>query len=228
MDLPHDLIRRVYYVGMLIKQLYEQFEIMPQLVEHQLRVGAVGQIVAENWIGKCDVELVTMVCLLHDMGNIVKFDLSDEAQKVSKFGKIENLSYWQKVQQKYWDKYGRDAHAATKGILVEAGLAKYIKHIEEENGLYNSEASEEQLVSATVPAVVLMYADMRVIPQGVVSYRERVDDLRERYGGGKTPTWYGWTQAFEKWLQSQIKIDPSLINEEQARARFDSLLSATI
>lgn len=213
---------------MKIKQLYDKYAIMSQLAEHQLRVGGVGQMVAENWRGGCDETEVTKVCLLHDMGNTVKFDLSDEAVNTKMFGRIVNLPYWRGVQQKYWDKYGKDAHIATKGILAEAGLADLNKYIDEESELYFSEASEEELMQASVPAVILMYADCRVVPRGIVPYRERVEDLKARYGGGKSATWYPWMFRFEKWLQAQVSIDLSTITEEVVARRWESLLSVRI
>lgn len=213
---------------MKVKQLFEKYDVMPQLSEHQLRVGAVGQMVAENWRGGCDVEMVTKVCLLHDMGNIVKFDLSDEAQRNRMFGQVDDLANWRKVQEKYWEKYGRDAHAATKGILADAGLASLNKYIDEEGELYFSEALGPQLEKANTESVILMYADFRVKPEGVVGYRERVDDLRDRYGGGKSPTWYEWTGKFGKYIEGKTKIDPESITEQDARGRWDELLSVTI
>jgi len=223
---------------MVIKELFDKFEVMPQLVEHQLRVGAVGQILAQNWIypirptssggAKVDVELTTKLCLLHDMGNIVKFDLSDEAQREAQFGKTGNLPYWRKVQAKYRDKYGRDAHAATKGVLAEAGLSELIHYIDEEAELYFSEAGPKELATTNPATVILMYADMRVKPEGVVSYQERVDDLQKRYGGGRTATWYEWTKTFAKFIKEQTRIDPESITEEVVRARWNELLSVRI
>lgn len=201
---------------------------MPQLAEHQLRVGAVGQIVAENWRGGCDELLATKLCLLHDMGNIVKFDLSDEAQRVSMFGKIDNLPHWQEVQKKYLDQYGSDAHAATNGILREMGEDKIVPMIDEEVRLYLAEADSQELDKADVPTVIMMYGDFRVIPQGVVSYQDRVEDLRVRYGGGKSPTWLAWTAKFEQWIQERIAVDLDSITEEVVRPRWDALLKVEI
>lgn len=215
---------------------------MPQLAEHQLRVGGVGQLVAESWIHSAhstgsgqagseqavDVERVTQVCLLHDMGNLVKFDLSDEAKRDSMFGKASNLPYWREVQSEYWARYGKDAHVATKGILKDAGIEWMNKYIDEEGELYFAEALGEKLEKASVEAVILMYADFRVKPEGIVSYKDRVNDLRERYGGGKTPTWYEWTQEFERWIEEKTEISLASITEELVRPKWDELLSVKI
>jgi len=193
---------------------------------HMLRVAGVGKIIAENWVEPCDTKLVTKVCLLHDMGNIVKFDLKN--LDPNKFGEINHLEMWQEIQQVYWNKYGKDANIATSKILSEAHLNEYITYIEEETRLYHTEASEVNLATASIPAVILMYADLRVVPTGLVTYRERIDDLQERYGGVGTPTWYGWTRWFEEWMQSQVKIDLNSITESGVTPLFDELLGYNI
>jgi hypothetical protein len=211
---------------MKIGDLYKKYDIMPQLVTHQLRVGAVGKIIAESWVDSCDVIFCTQLCLIHDMGNIVKFDL--ENPNPSKFGKIENIDVWRGVQKQYREKYGDSAHAATENILKEANLTQYIQYINEEERLYFAEPNEGQLGQSLLPSIILMYSDCRVTPSGVVSYRERIDDLKARYGGGKTPTWYDWTYTFEKWLQSHVKIDLNSIDNAMVEPLFDELMTSTI
>ncbi len=211
---------------MTIDDIYTKYQIMPQLKTHMLRVAGVGNIVAENWKSGCDTKLVTDLCLLHDMGNIVKFDLTNRDE--SKFGKMEKVEYWQQVQKEYWDKYGRNAHDATNGILREAKLTRFIEYINEEEKLYFMEAQEAQLSKASVAAIILMYSDCRVTPQGVVSYRERIDDLKARYGGVASPTWYDWTRWFDEWMQKQVSIDLKTITEQAVEPLFDDLLTYTI
>lgn len=197
---------------------------MPQLQTHMLRVAGVGKIVAENWAGKCDAKLVTDLCLLHDMGNVVKFDLSEGAVKTKMFGVPTDLRYWREVQNEYREKFGKDAHVATKGILSQEKLDRFNRYIDEEHALYFAEAKGKELDKASAVAIILMYADCRVTPSGVVSYRERIDDLKDRYGGVGTLTWYDWTFWFEKWMQSKVKIDLQSIKEESVTPLFDELL----
>ena len=210
---------------MTTKDLYTKYHIMPQLETHMLRVAGVGKMIAESWKDKCDVKLTTNLCLVHDMGNIVKFDLVNTNE--GRFGKIDSIESWQKVQQKYWDKYGKDAHDATIGILIDAGLPQFESFINEEEALYFAEAKDSELNKASVAAIILMYADCRVIPSGVVSYRERVNDLKDRYGT-RSKTWYDWTFWFEEWMQKQVKIDLNSITESSVKPLFDELLTHTI
>jgi hypothetical protein len=86
--------------------------------------------------------------------------------------------------------------------------------IGEEEKLYFAEAKEEILTNTNVAAIILMYADCRVKPEGIVSYRQRIDDLKARYGGVGSPTWYDWTYWFDNWMQNQVKIDLNSITEE--------------
>jgi hypothetical protein len=212
---------------MKIRDLYQEFEIMPQLETHMLRVAGVGQMVAKNWAVPCDTEFITNLCLVHDLGNIVKFDLSEKFNQ-NKFGMIENIGKWREVQKKYIQKYGENAQTATINILTEAKLEQYVEPLIKEEELYFAEAVPTELDQANLASVILMYADCRVTPGGVCSYRERIDDLRERYGGVKTETWYDWTYSFEKWMQENTKIDLNSITEEAVKPLFDELLTRTI
>lgn len=211
---------------MNIRDLYQKYHIMPQLETHMLRVAGVGKMVSENWRGKCDTKLATDLCLVHDMGNIVKFDLRDNIDR-SKFGEIQNLEHWQKIQLEYWDKYGKDTHGATIGILKDAGLPQFESFIDEEEKLYFAEAREKELSNTRVETIILMYSDCRVTPSGVVSYRERVNDLKDRYGT-RSENWYDWTYWFEEWIQKQVTIDLNSITEASVTPLFDELLGYNI
>lgn len=212
---------------MKISDLYAKYQVMPQLATHQLRVASVGKLVAENWKQSADSPFITRLCLVHDLGNIVKFDLSEGVDR-SKFGEIENLKFWRQVQQRYWDKYGKDAHVTTVGMLQEAGLGQYIPPIHEEAKLYFAEAKKPELAKASLPAIILMYADCRVTPTGVTSYRERIDDLKTRYGGSASPTWYEWTYWFDDWMRQQVTIDLDSMTEDSFQPLFDELLTSEI
>ena len=69
---------------MTILEIYEKYKIMPQLRTHMLRVAAVGKIVCDAVNEKVkqnrgefvNTKNVVTACLLHDMGNIIKFDLN--------------------------------------------------------------------------------------------------------------------------------------------------------
>lgn len=212
---------------MKTRDLYTKYKIMPQLSTHMLRVAGVAKIIAENWKGKCNVLEATNLCLLHDMGNIVKFDLSGLADRKF-YGEVENLEYWQEVQKDFWKKYGKNAQVATIEILKEAKLDSYVPLIIEEERLYFAEANENELKKSNLSSIILMYCDCRVTPTGVVSYRERIEDLKRRYGGVGTDTWNEWTYWFDTWMQSNVGIDLNEITEDSVQPLFDELLSYNI
>ena len=78
---------------MTIWEAYEAYRIMPNLRLHQLRVAAVARELAQAL--HADVELVTRAALLHDMGNIMKSDLT---QFPPEFYGDEGLAYWEEVK----------------------------------------------------------------------------------------------------------------------------------
>lgn len=97
---------------MRIKEIYEKFGIPPNLQEHMVQVAKVVDFIKVHWSGP-DVnwELLTKAALLHDIGNLVKYD----------FGviPIENGDFWKQRQQEIKQKYGTDDHEATKNMLAE-------------------------------------------------------------------------------------------------------------
>ena len=216
-----------YYWDMLIKDVYKKYEVMPQLIEHQIRVAGVGHLVARGWSG-ANLREVTLACLLHDMGNIVKFDLADSPERRALFGITPDLERWQRVQNEYRAKYGTSAHTATTAILKDMGLTEMVRIVNEEAELYFSEASPKQLDAMSPSVIILMYADCRVIPSGVTSYRARLDDLAVRYGGGKTTTWREWMNQFEKYIASKTTINLDSITEESIKPLTSELLNYSI
>ena len=48
---------------------------MPNLAMHQLRVAGVAMQICESLDTNIDTNSVVKACLLHDMGNIIKFNL---------------------------------------------------------------------------------------------------------------------------------------------------------
>ncbi len=162
---------------MRIRDVYLQYDIMPQLAEHMMRVAGVGKTIADNWTEKINADLVVRTCLLHDIGNMAKFDLSDA--KAKKFG-VRDVEVWREKQRKFWDKYGKDAHEATFAICSEIDQEDVIATIKEEYHGYNSN-HEDLITSESWEAKILFYADFRVTPEGVVELEKRVRDLSERY-----------------------------------------------
>ena len=58
---------------MNIIKIYNKYHLPANLQMHMLRVAACSNLIIDNWNGqKLDKEAIIRVCLLHDMGNMVK------------------------------------------------------------------------------------------------------------------------------------------------------------
>lgn len=196
---------------MLINDLYNKYNLMPQLREHQLRVGGIAKIITDEWLDRVAAEESIIASLVHDMGNIVKFkDLPDPK--------------WRDVQKIYQERYGIDAHDATVGILKDAGLKKYVDYIEEEKKLFELTPTEMQTFNKfSKPAVIVLYADLRVMPTGVVSIEERTEDLIKRYRNKRTENIYG--PPTENYIQTLTSVNVARITEQDVRPLFGTLLT---
>ncbi len=157
-----------------ILEIYEHYKIMPNLVLHQLRVASVIALICKNLDIKVDEDIAIQSGLLHDMGNIIKFDLT----YFPEFNEPLGLGYWQNVQKEYFDKYGLDEHEATQKILKELGINERVIEIDGKmtfgNLCIDKEGNDWELK-------LLHYADMRVGPFGILSYEDRMEDARKRY-----------------------------------------------
>lgn len=164
-----------------ITDIYLEYEIPSNLQEHMLRVAAVGQIVADSWIAKDEINdsFLISALLLHDMGNILKFDLSNPSQLST-----EDLSWLKRVQQKYQEKYGCDEHYATIKIAQELHLPPKIVEMlgMKENDAFRS-STHYALLSPDWSLKIKAYADLRVGPHTILTIDERFDDILVRYKG---------------------------------------------
>lgn len=163
---------------MTAQEIYDKYKIMPTLQLHQLRVAAVGQILCDSIPDFKGTKEVINTCLLHDMGNIIKFDLN----YFPEFLKPEGLEYWQKVKDEYIQKYGTDEHHATQAIITELVVSEKVKEYANQVGFSKLKETEKDI---SWSKKICAYSDMRVGPHGVISIRERVADGRKRYEGRK-------------------------------------------
>jgi len=61
---------------MKISEIYEKYQIMPQLQLHMFRVAGVASLITENLEKKIDTNSVIFTALLHDLGNMAKIKLN--------------------------------------------------------------------------------------------------------------------------------------------------------
>lgn len=161
-----------------ILEIYAAYQIPPWLQLHQLRVAAVGKMVSERMAG-VDAKSVIAACLLHDMGNILKFDLRPEAALAAMVPDGER-DYWLSVQKQFRDKYGTNEHHATDAIVQEIGVSEYVRALINGMGFGKS---ADVVRGRNIELFAVEYADQRVGPQGVLSLEERIADGNRRYAG---------------------------------------------
>ncbi len=216
---------------MNILEVYKKYNIMPNLQLHQLRVAAVASLICKNLKDKRQVdtnEIVTS-CLLHDMGNILKFDLTFFPE----FAQPEGLEYWQKVKNNFGKKYGENEYIATQNIIKEISSSENVLENSSKTGF-----SKALLVleSENFSWMICCYADMRVGPHGILSLRERTEDGKKRHkrnnSAGKKNSNFEEViialEKIEKIIFENSDIKPEDINDESVKGEIDFLKSFVI
>ena len=155
-------------------EAYAHYNIMPILQLHQLRVAAVGKMTADSFKQKLDTRSVVLACLFHDMGNIIKFDLTQFPES----REPEGIEYWEKVKADFIRRYGPDEHHATIAIGHELHLPLQAMQYIEGVGFSKLERIRD---SHSFGQKIVEYADTRVAPAGVVAMDERLEEARMRY-----------------------------------------------
>ena len=143
-----------------------------------LRVAAVASIIADSYKKDLDRETLITVCLLHDIGSIIKFDLKTTYEINSNAFKDRSLEYWEKVKEDYIKKYGPDEFEANLKILRGLGTSRRVYEISE---IFEFSDSKSIYESKNLERIIAKYADLRVTPYGVGSLEDRMKDVEKRY-----------------------------------------------
>lgn len=125
-----------------------------------------------------DTDSVVMAALLHDMGNIIKFDL----KMFPEFLKPEGYDYWKTVQDEYFVKYGKDEHEATYAIAKEIDVSNRVFELILVVGFAKA---EDNFCHDDLEKKICAYSDHRVSPFGILSLDERMVEGHKRYGYNK-------------------------------------------
>lgn len=207
-------------------EIYSEYRIMPGLQMHQLRVAAVGKTVCDSLKVPIDSDAVVTACLFHDMGNIIKSDLT----MFPEFFGEHDAAYWENVKKEYLAKYGTNEHHATIAIGKELGLPEKAITLMDSVGFTHLETTRD---GASLEQKVVQYSDLRVAPHGVVSLSERLEEGRRRYEGRghhdfpETKIRYAELVAAAEEIERQIfalaNIKPDSITEESVQAAIAEL-----
>ncbi len=208
------------------REIYAAYKIMPGLQLHQLRVAAVGKLICDNFKKPVNEREVILACLFHDMGNILKFDLT----KFPEFTAPQGVEYWEEVKTEYQAKYGDDEHAATQSIMKELGLPESVRVLMKGIGFSQVDRVE---ASESTERKIIQYSDLRVAPRGVWTLQERLDEGRKRYFGtgrsiggeddGRYKVLVDAALDIEKQIFAEARITPEDINDATAGALIEEL-----
>ncbi len=195
---------------MNIIQIYNKYHLPENLQMHMLRVAACSNLIMDNWNGKeIDKEAIIRVCLLHDMGNMVKIpeDFSNDEEFI-------------KIRRKYFEKYGTNDHEINLEIGRVEGLSK--KELIILDGK-RSRKNEETLKSDSYEIKICAYCDQRVAPDGVVDLKSRLEDAKIRYKNKPLSVWSNEEKAnhliecalgIETQVMENCNLVPDDINDE--------------
>ncbi|OGG64077.1 hypothetical protein A3C18_01435 [Candidatus Kaiserbacteria bacterium RIFCSPHIGHO2_02_FULL_54_11b] len=185
------------------REIYAAYTIMPSLQMHQLRVAAVGKLICEHFNKPVNKKDVVLACLFHDMGNILKFELS----LFPEFTEPEGVEYWESIKADYREKYGEDEHTATQTIMSEVGLPEDVINLMEGVGF-----SKVDHVSAgdSFEQKVVQYSDLRVGPHHILSLNERIDEGRKRYLGSGRSVGAPDSSRFEVLVKAAREIEKQI------------------
>ena len=209
---------------MNIIEIYKKYHLPENLQMHMLRVAACSNLIIDNWNGpKIDKESIIRVCLLHDMGNMVK--IPEDFSKDQEFLKI---------RKKYFDKYGTNDHEINLEIGKQEGLTEQELIILDGK---RSRKNEETLKSNSYERKICAYCDQRVAPDGVVSIKERLEDAKVRYKNKPLSVWSNEEKAnhliecslgIEKQIMQYCKLKPEDINDFSIKEYIEKLKTYNI
>lgn len=226
--------------NMKILDIYQKYKNMPQQAEHQLKVAAVADLICDHIRGKTrnlarknaeknlqvDCDNIVKACLLHDLGNIVKFDLNQSSELYPElFVRPEDRAYWEKVKQEFVAKYGNGSHKATMLIIGELGVEGRIRELVDCVGF---DQADDNAATRDLGKKICAYSDMRIAPFGVSGLEERMADLRVRYqnhpeGTKKRDVFEQSLREIERQLFARLDIKPEDITEEAIAERRKKL-----
>lgn len=209
---------------MKLKEIYSKFNTPPNLQQHMLRVAGVCKLLLdqleEHIVGKEDI---LTAALLHDLGNIIKFDF----EKYPDVGDSKHdTSYWLAVKSEFVAKYGANEHHGTLSMLRELGVNPNVIAIVDGADWPNI-LKDNRLNDNTL----LIYADMRVSPNSVVDLEVRLDDLIERdRAKGRPIELNGQIKPKALQLEAEIEklVDTSMVSELNVSNLANELLNTEI
>lgn len=157
-----------------ITEIYKQYDITALLALHQMRVASVADMICGSLSIPVDKQNIIKACILHDMGNIVKFDFNN----LTEHNEQEGVERLKSIQRDFILKYGNNDHLANLAIAKELDMPErvcdLINHLD-------SKLIKEIIETDDFGKKICIYSDSRVSPHGIVSVEHRSLEAVERY-----------------------------------------------
>lgn len=215
---------------MTTQETYIHFDVPKNLQLHMLRVAGLAQELQAHWTGpNIDWAEITQAALLHDIANVIKFDLV-AFPKLLGDEEYARIDYWRAKQQELIAKYGDDEHAAGDAMLTELGVSDRVRHIIDSKTFGKA---KELNASPDMATKMLLYCDMRILPDGLGPLRARLDDIRVRLTKYSSrpdfPDLVAACESIEQTIQANVDapID-SFISANSIDSHQTTLLALTI
>ncbi len=213
---------------MTISEIYARYPVTPNLARHMLRVGAVTRLILDHWTGpQLKGETMMRIALLHDTGNILKFDFEGHPHLLEE--EQANLEHWKDLQAKWASRFASEDEM-TYAIAAECGLGEdgiaMMKNLG--YGLMDRIAAEPRFERK-----IVKYADMRAAPFGILPLKDRLEEGHRRYAKHPTvtidhsKTEILETAAFdvERQIMAHCTLTPGDITEEAVAPVMEALRS---
>lgn len=192
-----------------IAEIYARYQVPPNLQQHMLWVAGVGKLALDHWQAEeISKKHVLEALLVHDLGNLIKFELNkpESMRMMQTYDETTtSVEKWKQIQQQMVERYGSNADLANELIAQELGLHQetqilLMRHsFERLIEILDQDHWEEKLV---------FWSDLRIMPQGLASTQDRVQDLRDRYYYRDTK--WANPQIYNQWLQASLTLEKQL------------------
>jgi hypothetical protein len=196
-----------------ISSIYDRFEVPHNLRMHMYRAGAIAELVCDNWTGpQINKNDIIATSLIHDLGNIVRFDLETPVgRSLLDKDQLNNLDGLKKLRDRIRERYGTKDLDVTKKMAEELGVSDRLMFILEHGS--QAFADQKLLESEDWDFKIHAYTDFRVGPFGIMTLKERFEEYRKRKeamiraGGTKS-----WTYThLDEIMVSAIKLEKEII-----------------
>ena len=185
-------------------ELFSRYKVPNNILLHTKKVAEVALFIGKRLEGKgieVSLELVESGALLHDLMKAVSLEKL-EPNKKYKLDEVtrEQLEMWQELKKKY---PGKHEIEVTYEILKDdyPEFAKFILSIGSIKDIPGEESWEKKIIN---------YADWRVFVDDVISLKERLTDLYERY---KHKFNEKQKENWEKKVEHQINIEKEIMDK---------------